>query len=274
MNITELRSLQEQGVTDLWSTLRSVEINPTELCNRTCGFCPRTDPKLYKNSKKFIDPSLCTLIGQQLENFTGRIGFVGFGEPLLHPNLVDCVANIRAACPTAQWIEINTNGDVLTRELAIELAEAGCTNITISLYDKDTTEYFTEMLAGVNVQLILRHYYNPTTINLVNRINIISKGGAHVDLKKPCYMPFYKLFIDWDGSYLLCEQDWEKVTSRFTYNVREKTIKEFWLEDLNRYRVNLMVGNRGMNPCSKCDIDGTKHGEASFRMFHDTLATK
>jgi len=35
MNIDHIRSLQEHGVTDILSTLRSVEINPTEMCNRT-----------------------------------------------------------------------------------------------------------------------------------------------------------------------------------------------------------------------------------------------
>ena len=109
MNIDELRQIQSQGVSDLNSTLRSVEINPTELCNRKCIFCPRVDPKIYKNQKKHIDPSLCQLIGEQLQDFgfTGRIGFVGFGEPLLHPNLVECIRKIRT-CKTAKWIEVNT----------------------------------------------------------------------------------------------------------------------------------------------------------------------
>ena len=29
--------------------LQSITINPTELCNRTCHFCPRSDPKVYPN---------------------------------------------------------------------------------------------------------------------------------------------------------------------------------------------------------------------------------
>ena len=268
MNIDELRNLQEHGVTDLWSTLRSVEINPTELCNRTCGFCPRTDPKLYKNSKKHIDPSLCTLIGNQLQNFTGRIGFVGFGEPLLHPNIVNCIANIKVACPTAQWIEINTNGDILTRELAIELADAGCTNITISMYDKDNTDYFTEMLKDIDIQLVLRHHYDTSTNGIVNRINIIQRDGDILEINRPCYKPFYKMFIDWNGDFLLCEQDWSKVTNN--YNIYSTSITDFWLDKLATYRKELANGNRTLRPCNKCDINGTKYGYESFRMFNDT----
>ena len=29
--------------------LTTVEINPTELCNRRCSFCPRSDPSVYPN---------------------------------------------------------------------------------------------------------------------------------------------------------------------------------------------------------------------------------
>jgi MoaA/NifB/PqqE/SkfB family radical SAM enzyme len=212
------------------------------------------------------------LIGSQLQNFTGRIGFVGFGEPLLHPNIVECVTNVRTGCPTAQWIEINTNGDVLTRDLAVELAAAGCTNITISMYDKDNTDYFTEMLDGVNVQMILRHHYNTGTMGLINRINIIRKDGNILEVNRPCYRPFYKMFIDWNGDFLLCEQDWGKVTKR--YNIYSTNIVDFWLDKLNRYRIELMEGNRVLSPCDKCDINGTKHGQDSFNIFYDQLTTK
>lgn len=272
MNISNLRELQSRGVTDLNSTLRSVEINPTELCNRKCSFCPRVDPKLYKNQKKHISPDLCREIGQQLQdfNFTGRIGFVGFGEPLLHPNLEECIKQIKV-CKSAQWIEINTNGDFLTRDLAIKLADAGCTNITISMYDSDKTEYFKNMLHGINVELVLRHHYDEGkqyNLNLINRIDIVKKNKI-LNVNRPCYMPFYKLFIDWNGDYLLCEQDWRKSTNK--YNVRTTTIKDFWLDKLNFYRKNLVNGDRNLYPCSTCDINGTLHGKSSFDILKNII---
>jgi 2-iminoacetate synthase ThiH len=30
-------------------SILTVEINTTELCNRTCVFCPRNDPEVYPN---------------------------------------------------------------------------------------------------------------------------------------------------------------------------------------------------------------------------------
>lgn len=265
MNIIELRKLQSQGVVDLNSTLRSVEINPTELCNRKCVFCPRVDPKLYKNQKKNIDIELCELIGKQLKdfNFTGRIGFVGFGEPLLHPNLVECIRKIKV-CDTAKWIEVNTNGDILTRELALELADAGCTNITISMYDKDQTDFFTDMLDNTGLELVLRHHYDTGTnynLNMINRINIVKKQDINID--RACYMPFYKMFIDWNGDYLLCEQDWAKTTNQ--YNIKTTSVKDFWFNKLQAFRSHLANGQRDLYPCSACDINGTLHGYESFK---------
>lgn len=268
MEIKDLRKLQSQGVIDFNSTLKSVEINPTELCNRKCVFCPRVDPSLYKNQKKHIDPNLCEVIGGQLEdfNFTGRIGFTGFGEPLLHPQLIDCVYKIRK-CKSARWIEINTNGDTLTREMAVELAEAGCTNITISMYDNDQTEFFNEMLQGTGLTFVLRHHYNSNVnynLNMVNRIDIIKKDKP-INIKNPCYIPFYKMFIDWNGDYLLCQQDWGRTTAM--YNVLTTPIEEFWISKLYEQRKDLALSKRQHSPCSHCNINGTLYGEDSFNFF-------
>jgi MoaA/NifB/PqqE/SkfB family radical SAM enzyme len=266
MNSDELRRLQEQGAVDLYSALRSVEINPTELCNRACPFCPRVDPNIYKNQKKHIDPDLCTLLGEQLSTFgfDGRIGFVGFGEPLLHPNITECVRNIKQSCPTAKWIEINTNGDLLTRDIAIDLANAGCTTITVSMYDRDDTVYFTEMLVGVKIELVLKHQYDIANIKIINRIDIIQQTKV-LNISRHCYIPFYKIFVDWNGDYLLCQQDWGKTTN--TYNIKNTPVIDYWLSKLTEYRKNLSMGNRIQNPCDKCDIDGTVYGKSSFDLF-------
>ena len=37
--------------------LKIVEFNPTELCNRTCHFCPRHDPEVYPNLNLHLDPN-------------------------------------------------------------------------------------------------------------------------------------------------------------------------------------------------------------------------
>ena len=38
------------------SSILTVEVNTTELCNRTCSFCPRADPKVFGNRNLHMTP--------------------------------------------------------------------------------------------------------------------------------------------------------------------------------------------------------------------------
>ena len=273
MNVVDLRNSQEQPVTDLMSTLQSIEINPSEMCNRTCVFCPRSDQTLYKNRKKYIDLSTCENIATQLNelNYTGRVGFVGFGEPLTHPQIVDCVRIIRKT--SAQWIEVNTNGDFLTRDIAQGLADAGCTHLGISLYDSDQTEKFNLMLEGVDLNVVYRHQYDATVnynLNLVNRIEI-TQGKEILNIKRACYLPFYKLFIDWNGDYLLCDQDWARYTGG-QHNVDTTSIKDYWTDRVNKYRIPLISQDRSAHaPCNGCNVNGTVRGKECFDLIAQAI---
>ena len=65
-----------------------IEINPTELCNRTCSFCPRSSTYPNQNLNLSIEDAL--IIKQRLNeiNFNGRLHFTGQGEPTLNKNLL------------------------------------------------------------------------------------------------------------------------------------------------------------------------------------------
>jgi organic radical activating enzyme len=259
-------------ITDFISTLQSIEINPTELCNRTCIFCPRSDNKLYKNQKKFISFETCEKIASNLSDidYKGRIGFVGFGEPLLHPDIERCVEIIRKTCPTAQWIEVITNGDFLDRQKILDLKKSGCTDISISMYDKDDSEKYLDMFANIDIRLHLRHLYDDKfkeNLVIIDRIGIM-KNTYIENNNRPCYYPFYKMFIDWNGDYILCNSDWGKKTR--LYNINDISIFDYWTNKLNDYRKNLIDGNRKSNiPCKNCNIHGMLNGKESF----DFIAT-
>lgn len=267
MKLLDHRYEQRIAITDLISTLQSVQLNPTEMCNRTCIFCPRHDPKLYRNSKNHMSVDLCRIIGQQLSElqFKGRIGFVGFGEPLLHPKLAECIRAIKQSGVKAQWIEVNTNGDFLTRDIIESLRDAGCTDIAVSMYDRDDSKKYKIMFKDIDIRYVLRHHYDKKknyNLELVDRIGIL-RGQLRLDNQRPCYIPFYKMFIDWDGSFLLCDQDWGRTTKR--HNILDIGIKDFWIEKLNDYRKNLAVSDRAaQHPCNSCNVNGTLQGKDSF----------
>ena len=122
-----------------------VELNVNELCNRTCVFCPRVDPKTYPNLNLHMDLELAELISVQLESvgFNGIVNVSGTGEATLTKYLSDIVKkfgdrNIHT--------EIVTNGDFLKPKLVSDLYSSGLKQLVISMYDgPEQIEYFNNL---------------------------------------------------------------------------------------------------------------------------------
>ena len=93
-----------------------VEISDSGTCNRTCSFCPRSDPN-YEDKKEFISEKLHHKIFTELSslNYSGLIIYSGFNEPLLNKNIYENIKIARKFLPLSR-IEIVTNGDVLNKK--------------------------------------------------------------------------------------------------------------------------------------------------------------
>jgi radical SAM protein with 4Fe4S-binding SPASM domain len=242
-----------------------IDISLTELCNRTCIFCPRVTEEQYPNQSLHISTSLLKKIGEELNEikYQGSIVFAGFGEPMLYPNLIDILSyfkNIR--------LEIVTNGDTLTSKLIKKLINNGVDLICISMYDgEEQIEKFNNMFkeAGVSSEhYLLRDRWHTQEdaygLKLTNRAGMVTVGQQdEIDLSKPCYYPHYSMTIDWNGDVLLCVQDWNKKVKMG--NIYSQSLLEVWHSNtMNKYRKQLGNCNREINPCSKCNSDGTLHG--------------
>ena len=103
-----------------------IEINPTELCNRRCSFCPRSSTYPNQNLNLSIDDAF--IIKQRLNeiDFNGRLHFTGQGEPTLNKKLFQ-IAKI-----FDYEKRIVTNGDFLSNEI-FDVFDV----VTISVYDKN-----------------------------------------------------------------------------------------------------------------------------------------
>jgi radical SAM protein with 4Fe4S-binding SPASM domain len=198
----------------------------------------------------------------------GRVGFVGFGEPLLHSNLEECIRVVRDILPHIPYIEVNTNGDLLTDSRIRSLYKSGCTTIAVSMYDRDLTRVINEKKGDTPIDIIFRHHYNPDTnfnLNIVNRSNI-TYGTDILNLSSKCYIPFYKLMIDWNGDLLPCDNDWSR-TLKFG-NINNMSLKDIIeSESFFDFRAALTKGKRTQIPCSKCNVCGTLRGEQEFDNF-------
>ncbi len=256
-----------------------IDINPTELCNRKCVFCPRVDPAVYPNQNLHMSVALAQKLADELRTYQykGGVIFSGFGEPLLHNNFLKLVSAFGHDIHT----ELVTNGDRLTVPLIRELYAAGMGVVLVSMYDgPQQIGHFRKMFQEAKAredQYVLRdRWYDMEKdfgLKLTNRAGMVTTGHQReVDVKRPCFYTHYSLQVDWNGEVLLCVQDWNKKVKFGT--VADQSLFEIWTsERFSEYRKNLGRGSRCLTPCSGCNVNGTLHGKKHAQIWNDLYKT-
>ncbi len=258
-------------------SLLTIEINTTELCNRTCVFCPRHDPEVFPNRNLQMTPLGASMIASELmvNNYKGKISFSGFGENLLNPKFHDIIQVFSKTLPD-NIIECNTNGDRLTSDYAHALFDKGLTLLYINLYDgPEQIEQFDKIMQDIpeDKYKYRMHWSNAEDFDLIlnNRSGTIDWLGIddeEVEVLKgtPCYYPFYKMFVDWNGDVIFCSNDWGR--EHIVGNIISDGLRDVWFsKNMTKIRKRLAKGDRSQSPCNKCNIKGTLFGEQSFNLI-------
>ena len=125
-------------------------------------------------------------------------------------------------------------------------------------------------------QFIVRHRYlseeNDFGITLSNRAGLMENAEYKIDslkkaLKKPCYIPSYTFFLDYQGDVLMCPHDWSKKI--ILGNLNNEKILDIWFSAKSlKIRKMLNQSNRNFTPCNVCDVDGTLIGEKNSIHFN------
>lgn len=264
---------------DILRSISVVDVNTIDLCNRTCVFCPRHDPKVYPNRNLRMTAAGGDNIATKLAdiNYTGTVAISGFGENLLNPEVVDIIRAFKTRLPNA-FVECNTNGDPLTSELAEELINAGLDCLNVNMYDgPEQVEKFDKILSDIPKERYKYrvHWGDDHGIIFNNRSGMIKWVDDSASLEelrnKPCHYPFYKMFVDWNGDVLFCANDWGRV--RIVGNLLQQTVRDVWMsKGMEKVRKRLMKPTRGFKPCDTCNVKGTLVGENSFNMFKEYYA--
>ncbi len=242
-----------------------IELSLTELCNRLCPFCPRIEPDFYPNQDLYMKIQLANTLANQLRdvNYHGTITLCGFGEPMLHPELVQLVS-----CFQGLRVELVTNGDKLTSTSIRNLSAAGVAYFVVSMYDAPEQKQLFQTLftlAGLSEQFyLLRDRWHTAAdsfgLKLTNRAGTIQVGQQDaIDTAHPCQYLAYQCTIDWNGDVLLCPQDW---TKRIKFgNIGSQKLLDVWNSPaMHKKRMRLIEGKRTDAPCKGCNTDGTLHG--------------
>lgn len=247
--------------------LATIELNVTELCSRKCAFCPRFDSSIYKNHNwnMGLDTVINLVSDCKREGYSGDISIAGFGEPMLHPNLHSIIGIL-----CGHYTMLITNGDFLTKESLKLLVDSGLKKIVVSCYDgpkaRDKFEnilsevpidYHIKELWGSFDKIVKENDFNSRT----GLVPITTKGSGQ------CYLPFYKLFIDWNGDVVLCSNDWWRKETGLG-NINTTSLKKLWMGyKMNTIRKNLKDGNRCGKACKDCRVNGILIGKDSFDLL-------
>ncbi len=163
--------------------------------------CPahrQTEPSILP--RKIITNVLATLAVAGFNDPKHTIAWHGYNEPMIDPRLFSLMAEVRHLLPHT-GIRICTNGEYLTRDLFLELIEAGATRIVISAYSREKHEELTE---------IVRQPHD-CSVRLYHVRKLDDRDSAWVgagDLTgEPCRGPLYDLMIWSTGILGLCCYD-------------------------------------------------------------------
>lgn len=273
------------------------------------------DP-LYPNINKQMSLDTVALVIKEMQsiNFKGWFELAGRGESTLHKNFETIVDMLTA--PPRKWrVRLTTNGykidDWWDSPVGMKLDELILNSYESKQQYIDRQQKYASLPNG-NAVL---HYYKQDgfTIDQINDMPAFEEGGRRwkhafnnragyfknqdrsndeldytnlVTLpngrkvkisESPCWHPMRQIFIDFDGNYQMCCNDW--LSQIKIGNVHERSLVDMYINDpkINRIRWKLINKDRiSILPCAKCDdIQGaTIQAEKAIAKFRNTIAYK
>jgi len=157
-----------------------IDVNITDLCNKTCSFCPRHDPEIYPNNNQHMPVELFKkIIDECLEvGYDKDILLCGRGEPSLHKDYEQILKLLHH--PDRKWkTNLTTNGrnfdkyyDFYTNNFDFVILN---TYTTQEEYDERVKKY------GWKLNTSERHLRTDKPRNMYNLEHYFKPTGADVD---------------------------------------------------------------------------------------------
>ena len=225
-----------------WFSMVEVEISTA--CNRTCWYCPNSVPQL-RRPQKFMQEQVFNRLLSELEliEFSGRMSYHLYNEPLLHPHLHDIVACVSQKLPNIRQV-LYTNGDLLTDDLHAGLLQLGISSFIVTSHDSEPVKERAN-------QVVLF----PSMLSLTNRGGTVLReqtAAQKLPLSAPCFAPSSILIVTYSGDVILCYEDAERTVQ--LGNISSNSLESIWFS--KRFvsaRCALSAGDRRVERvCSRC----------------------
>ena len=249
-----------------------VEISLIDSCTRQCFCCPRGDDSIAPNTPIKMTPYLYKKLASNLKDvgFKALIMLSGFGECLLYDGIYDVIRKFSFA-----HVDMNTNGDLLTRKKIEKLVDAGINKIMVSVYERENQEKFEKMREGFESKVTLRNRYENFDRLYNNRGGAVKGAkdlgtGSGVTGKGICYYPFYLAMVDSNGDVYPCCHEWQRRLKMG--NLYQQSFWEIWTSSsFKKVRRSILTGNRPLFPCRICNVDGTYRGGNNYALHTKLL---
>jgi cyclic pyranopterin phosphate synthase len=223
--------------------LLAVEVEINSRCNRRCSYCPvsvLTTPEVQYMELSHFRHLLTELAGIQ---YSGRLSFHLYNEPLLHRGLEEFTALAREMIPAASPV-LFTNGDLLDDRRYRSLMAAGMALIVVTVHS-----------GGAYPTRIRQVVQYAEELVLTNRGGLLEHIPPPVPgiLTLPCYAPSEMLVVSIAGDVLLCYEDAER--SQIMGNILRTPLPEIWYSDrFASLRAQLRDGRSGAPAiCARCN---------------------
>jgi len=266
-----------------------IDVELTNHCNFNCVFCGQRE---MKREKGFMSTKMFKEIVEECRLWKVPIRLIRWGEPLLHPNIVEYCQHIK---DNNLPLHITTNGSMLTDEMIEAFVEMGVDSIIFSMQGATKKGY--EQMRGNHYELLEENIeklfvargrkkkpYIQITSTMTNEtkeeikafidywektVDEVSIGKTNLsrvkvspELKKqetikkeyrPCTEVYQKLSVDWDGKVSCCCADWDRFMT--VGDLSENTLQEIWgsSKRLKAFRKILdAMGHKKLEMCKKC----------------------
>lgn len=281
-------TIDSNGITKhpLLEFIVRIDLDLTGLCNRQCSFCPRSldaNP-LYPNINKQMSLETVETVLKELRaiDFRGWFELAGRGESTLHKQF-DHIVDMVTEQPRKWKVRLTTNGykidswwnssvgmkldelilnsyeseqEYIDRQKKYAVLPSGGKVFHYYKQDGFTIDQINNMPAYKENGKSWRHAFNNRAGYFEEDKKIVTlPDGRQINVSEaPCWHPMRQIFIDFDGNYQMCCNDW--LSQIKIGNVHERSLIDMYLNDpkINRIRWKLLNNDRAsILPCAKCD---------------------
>ena len=242
-----------------FSPLRTyLAINITNLCNRSCVFCPYHSKTLtdtehtrwFRSQPDHIDTNrLYELINRLPKFMVNHIAITGKGEPMLHPEFLRiCSIVDRSGIP---W-SVTTNGDKMKPSMCDHLRKfSNLKSVRVSVYDVELLSFWLNKAKHSPLPITLYNQTGHHFDGMVDGYTCYVDGNKRHSMPKdfnnsPCRTPFSFLTLNTDGSVVPC----------YSYNGIGTWSDSFWKlwngKDIRKFRRDALSMKATMADCKNC----------------------